>query len=117
MTSAPQSASWRTAVGPARARQRSITFKPDNGMMILLGSGLKIDTGSMFTDLLAGRQSAISGWYLPLSDAPSNSERRLREHSFRQKGNYQSVTEYHYIEKICYSSLKYCVAQFILKKK
>src|SRR4051794_34131095 len=31
MTSAPQSANWRAAVGPARARVRSITLKRDNG--------------------------------------------------------------------------------------
>src|SRR5215510_3234600 len=31
LTSAPQSANWRTAVGPARARVRSITLKRDSG--------------------------------------------------------------------------------------
>src|SRR4030081_2149131 len=30
-TSAPQSANWRAAVGPARARVRSITLKRDKG--------------------------------------------------------------------------------------
>ena len=31
MTSAPQSANWRTAVGPARTRVKSNTRKRDNG--------------------------------------------------------------------------------------
>jgi hypothetical protein len=86
--------------------------------MTLLDSGLKVDTGSMFTDLLAGRQSAISGWYLPLSDRAIKPWTSVNRTQFQAKrGNYRSVTEYHYIERICYSSLKYCVAQFILKKK
>src|ERR1700733_15696186 len=34
-TSAPQSASWRTQVGPARTRERSITLKRDNGSLLI----------------------------------------------------------------------------------
>src|SRR5271170_3787897 len=33
MTSAPQSASWRTAVGPARTRVRSSTVKRESGIV------------------------------------------------------------------------------------
>src|SRR5208282_5824841 len=34
-TSAPQSASWRTQVGPARTRERSITLKRDSGSLLM----------------------------------------------------------------------------------
>src|ERR1043165_9939761 len=59
MTLAPQSASWRTQVGPDRTRVRSRTVKRERAVEAL---GLGISDASHATDFLVERSRIGPGW-------------------------------------------------------
>src|SRR5215831_15018807 len=63
MTLAPQSASWRTAVGPARACVRSSTVKRESGKVPMLTMAFLVSkNGRIWPPLSSGIHPIVKDW-------------------------------------------------------
>src|SRR5436853_5731543 len=88
MTLAPQSASWRTAVGPARACVRSSTVKRDSGRLPMLTMAIPYRReGQKRAPLSSCRDHIVKdrGGTVPLLHAEGAAEAMLQQHGIARR--------------------------------